>query len=59
MGNSAEEILKGSRTVVIGHLSREDRSALPKLLKDQHVIDLVGIPELRDHSGISYQGLCW
>jgi GDP-mannose 6-dehydrogenase len=59
MGKSPQEVLRGSRVVVIGHVGAEDRAVLPGLLQNQHVIDLVGISELRDHPGITYQGLCW
>ena len=53
------QALQDSRVVVIGHFGGQDRKSLAGLLRDQHVIDLVGIPELRDHPGIKYQGLCW
>ncbi len=51
--------LAGARTIVVGHLGAEDRAILLGALTDQRVIDLAGIPELREHPGIAYQGLCW
>jgi len=59
MESSPADVLRNSRVVVIGHIGKEDRAALPSLLRDHHVIDLVGIAELRDHPNITYQGLCW
>ena len=28
-------------------------------LSGQTIMDLAGIPELKAHQGITYQGLCW
>ncbi len=53
------DALKGAGLVVMGHLSRPDRPALLAALDGQRVLDLAGIPELREHKGITYQGLCW
>jgi len=51
--------LAGTKVAVIGHVAPEDRPALLAALKDHVVLDLVGLPELRSHPGIDYQGLCW
>jgi len=51
--------LAGAGLVVLGHVGREDRPALLAGLSGQTVLDLAGIAEVRDHGGISYQGLCW
>lgn len=49
----------GTRVVVIGHVAPEDRVALLAALKDHVVLDLAGLADLRSHSGIAYEGLCW
>lgn len=53
------DALAGAKLVVVGHVAKPDRPALLAALDGQHVLDLGGIPELRDHKGITYQGLCW
>lgn len=56
---SPEAALSGSRIVVIGHVAAEDRPALLAALNGHVVIDLAGMAALRDHPGITYEGLCW
>jgi GDP-mannose 6-dehydrogenase len=56
---SPAEAVAGARTVVVGHLGREDRPALLAALSDQAVLDLAGIAELQARSGLDYQGFCW
>lgn len=51
--------LAGAGLAVLGHVGREDRSALLAALRGYRVLDLAGIAEVRDHPGITYQGLCW
>jgi len=51
--------LDGAGLVVLGHVGREDRPALLAGLHGQKVLDLAGIPEVRAHPGLAYQGLCW
>ena len=51
--------LEGAGLVVLGHIGKDDRRALLAALDGQQVLDLAGIAEIRDHTGISYQGLCW
>ena len=51
--------LDGAGLVVLGHVGEADRSALLAGLHGQRVLDLAGISAVRDHPGISYQGLCW
>ncbi|RYF21545.1 MAG: UDP-glucose/GDP-mannose dehydrogenase family protein [Oxalobacteraceae bacterium] len=53
------DALAGAKLVVVGHVAKADRPALLAALDGQHVLDLGGIPELREHGGITYQGLCW
>ena len=53
------DALAGATLVVVGHCAKPDRPALFAGLKGHHVLDLAGMPELRDQPGISYQGLCW
>lgn len=53
------DALAGAKLVVVGHIAKADRPAMLAALDGQHVLDLGGIPELRDHKGITYQGLCW
>jgi GDP-mannose 6-dehydrogenase len=59
MVGSPAEALEGSRLAVIGHVGREDQDALLGSLRDHSVLDLAGLPALRSHDGIAYQGLCW
>ena len=54
-----EAALEGAGMVVMGHLGREDRPAMLSALRSQRVLDLAGLPELREHRGITYEGLCW
>lgn len=56
---SPQAALIGTRVAVIGHVAPEDRPTLLAALSDHVVIDLIGLPDLRMHPGISYQGLCW
>ena len=51
--------LDGAGLVVLGHVGEADRPALLAALHGHRVLDLAGISGLRDHPGISYQGLCW
>ena len=51
--------LEGAGLVVVGHIGRGDRPAMLSALHGQHVLDLAGVPELRAHPGVTYQGLCW
>jgi GDP-mannose 6-dehydrogenase len=53
------DALAGSRLVVVGHVSGEDRAAMIAALDGHTVIDLAGIAELRDRPGIHYHGFCW
>ncbi len=56
---NAAEALEGSRLAVVGHIGKEDCAELLSSLRDQTVLDLAGIAELKAHAGIVYQGLCW
>ena len=55
--------LDGAGLVVLGHVGRDDRPALLAALREQKVLDLAGIAEVRDLARdggrIAYQGLCW
>ncbi len=59
MVGSIEDAIEGVSLVIVGHLGANDRDTLLACLKDQSVLDLVGIPALQNHQGIKYQGLCW
>ena len=54
-----KDALDGAKLVVVGHVAKPDRPALLAALNGQRVLDLAGIAELREHRGITYQGLCW
>jgi GDP-mannose 6-dehydrogenase len=51
--------LAGTKVAIIGHVAPEDRPALLDALSGHVVLDLAGLPELRRHAGITYEGLCW
>ena len=51
--------LDGAGLVLLGHVGPGDRPAMLAALRGHRVLDLAGFAELRDHPGISYQGLCW
>ena len=51
--------LEGAGLAVLGHVGRDDRTALLGALRGHKVLDLAGIAEVRDRPGIAYQGLCW
>ena len=51
--------LEGAGLVILGHVGPADRPALLQALDGHTVLDLAGVAEVRDHAGISYQGLCW
>ncbi len=53
------DAVRGADLVVVGHVSKADRPALLAALDGHKVLDLAGIPELREHKAITYQGLCW
>jgi GDP-mannose 6-dehydrogenase len=59
MVGSAEEALAGTRMAIIGHIAPEDRVSLRAALANHTIIDLVGLPDLRDIEGVTYQGLSW
>ena len=56
---SPEAALSSSQIAIIGHVAPEDRPALLAGLTGHMVIDLAGLPDLRAHPGITYEGLCW
>jgi GDP-mannose 6-dehydrogenase len=56
---SPKAALSGVNVAIIGHITAEDRPALLAALIGHSVIDLTGVAELRDHPGISYEGICW
>lgn len=56
---TVREVVEGCRIAIIGHLDAAERLALLESLTDQTVLDLIGIPELRTHPGIAYEGFCW
>ena len=49
--------LGASRIAVIGHIPAEDRTELLENLRGHVVIDLVGMPELRERDDLTYEGL--
>lgn len=51
--------LEGAGLAILGHVGPLDRPALLQALDGHTVLDLAGLAEVRDHPGISYQGLCW
>ncbi len=51
--------LDGAGLVILGHVGPADRPLLLQALNGHKVLDLAGLAEVRDHPGISYQGLCW
>ncbi len=58
------DALEGVNLVVVGHVSKADRPAMLEALQGKTVIDLAGVPELREAAqsgsgGITYHGLCW
>jgi GDP-mannose 6-dehydrogenase len=56
---SPEAALCGIKIAIIGHVALEDRDAMLASLGGKVVIDLAGLPDLRNHPGIAYEGLCW
>ena len=59
MVDSPTAALTDSRLAVIGHIGAEDRPELLAGLQGHTVIDLAGLPALRDRTDIDYQGICW
>jgi GDP-mannose 6-dehydrogenase len=59
MTDSPAAALSRSRTVIVGHAGADDRAALIASLNGHAVIDLVGLPELRERTDITYEGICW
>jgi GDP-mannose 6-dehydrogenase len=51
--------LSGANVAIVGHVGPEDRQDLLEALCGQTVIDLAGVPDLRQCAGITYEGLCW
>ena len=56
---TVEEALDGAPLIILGHLGADDRKTLLAHLVSQSVLDLSGMPEVQDHKGIEYRGLCW
>ena len=54
-----KDALESAGLVVVGHVGKADRPALLAELPGKTVLDLAGVPELRQGSGFTYQGLCW
>jgi GDP-mannose 6-dehydrogenase len=54
---SPKAALSGAKIAIIGHIAPEDRPALLASLDSHVVIDLAGLPVLRELPG--YEGLCW
>ena len=59
MAISPEATLAEAKIVVVGHVAPEDSTALLAGLDGKVVIDLAGMPALRERQGITYEGLCW
>ena len=59
LAHEPADALAGAGLAVVGHIARPDRPAMLAALNGHRVLDLAGIPELREHNGINYQGLCW
>ena len=59
MAISPEATLAEAKIVVVGHVAPEDSPALLAGLDGKVVIDLAGMPALRERQGITYEGLCW
>ncbi len=59
MTDSPAAALSRSRTVIVGHVGADDKAALLASLNGHAVIDLAGLPELRERTDISYEGICW
>jgi GDP-mannose 6-dehydrogenase len=59
MCESPEQLLELSDVIVIGNKEDEFRAVLPKIRKDQAVIDLVRIVQDPDACGGTYYGVCW
>jgi GDP-mannose 6-dehydrogenase len=51
--------LSSAKVAIVGHIAPADLPALLASLNSHVVIDLVGLPDLRTHAGITYEGLCW
>ncbi len=58
MQSSAEEVIKNSDVLVIGHNTREFRSAIASLDHSKKIIDLVRITD-RPEEIEFYEGICW
>ncbi|HYZ63418.1 MAG TPA: nucleotide sugar dehydrogenase [Acetobacteraceae bacterium] len=59
LAHDPAQALEGAGLAVIGHIGRDDRPAMLAALNGHRVLDLAGLPELREHAAIKYQGLCW
>jgi GDP-mannose 6-dehydrogenase len=59
MCESPEQLLGQSDVIVIGNKEEEFRTVLPKIRKEQTVIDLVRIVQDPDACGGTYYGVCW
>ncbi|MFL5286031.1 MAG: nucleotide sugar dehydrogenase, partial [Rhodopila sp.] len=56
---SPQAALSSARIVILGHIAKEDRSALLEGLSGHIVLDLGGMADVAAKPGIAYQGLCW
>jgi GDP-mannose 6-dehydrogenase len=57
--NTLDEVLAQSEVIVVGNAAVEFGDALRRTRPEQHVIDLVRTPVLREDIAASYEGICW
>jgi GDP-mannose 6-dehydrogenase len=58
MGETMDEVLQASETIVIGNGSKEFKNVLDKVSDNQVVVDLVRIENEHSTAG-QYDGICW
>lgn len=59
MAKSPEEALEGAATIIYGHGTERALAAIIACARGRTIIDLQGVPALRDIDGVDYEGICW
>ncbi len=51
--------LADAKVIVVGHIGPEEIAAIVAVQEGKTIVDLQGVPILRDLPGVDYEGICW
>jgi GDP-mannose 6-dehydrogenase len=59
MAPSPESALENARVIIVGHADPEVTRAIALAAEGRTIVDLQGIQEFEQLSGVDYEGICW